>query len=50
MAKKQKTKDKSNSEDISDTSEKIIDVEEIQEEATDSIDVDEAENEDARVQ
>ena len=47
MAKKQKTKDKSNSEDISVTSKEIIDDGEIQEEATDSIDkdVDEAENE-----
>ena len=50
MAKKHKTKDKSNSVGVSDTSNEIIDDEEIQEEATDSIDVDEAENEDARVQ
>ena len=52
MAKKQKTKDKSNSEDISVTSKEIIDDGEIQEEATDSIDkdVDEAENEEERIQ
>ena len=50
MAKKQKIKDKSNSEDVS--SKEIIDDEEIQEEATDSIDkdVDESENEDERIQ
>ena len=52
MAKKQKTKDKSNSEDISVTSKEIIDDGEIQEEATDSIDkdADEAENEEERIQ
>ena len=52
MAKKQKTKDKSNSEDISITSKEIIDDGEIQEEVTDSIDkdVDEAENEEERIQ
>ena len=52
MAKKQKTKDKSNSEDISVTSKEIIDDGEIQEEATDSIDkdIDEAENEEERIQ
>ena len=52
MAKKQKTKDKSNSEDISVTSKEIIDDGEIQEEATDSIDkdVDESEKEDERIQ
>ena len=52
MAKKQKTKDKSNSEDISVKSKEIIDDGEIQEEATDSIDkdVDEAENEEERIQ
>ena len=52
MAKKQKTKDKSNSEDTSVTSKEIIDDGEIQEEATDSIDkdVDEAENEEERIQ
>ena len=38
MAKKQKIKDKSNSEDVS--SKEIIDDEEIQEEANDSIDKD----------
>ena len=50
MAKKQKIKDKSNSEDVS--SKEIIDDEEIQEEATDSIDkdVEESENEDQRIQ
>ncbi len=52
MAKKQKIKDKLNSEDISVTSEETIDVEEIQEEFIDSIDedVDEAENEETRIQ
>ena len=52
MVKKQKTKDKSNSEDFSVTSKEIIDDAEIQEEATDSIDkdVDEAENEEERIQ
>ena len=52
MAKKKKTKDKSNSEDISVTSEENIDGEEIQEEDTDSIDkgVDEADNEEERIQ
>ena len=52
MAKKQKLKDKSNSEDISVTSKEIIDDGEIQEESTDSIDkdVDEAENEEERIQ
>ena len=52
MAKKTKTKDKSNSEDISITSKEIIDDGEIQEEVTDSIDkdVDEAENEEERIQ
>ena len=52
MAKKQKTKDKSNSEDVSVTSEENIDDEEIQKEDTDSIDkgVDEAENEEERIQ
>ena len=51
MAKKQKTKDKSNSEDISVTSEENIDDEEIQKEDTDSIDkgVDEAEDEEERI-
>ena len=50
MAKKQKIKDKSNSEDVS--SKEIIDDEEIQEEATDSNDedVDEPENEEERIQ
>ena len=52
MAKKQKLKDKSNSEDISVTSKEIIDDGEVLEEATDSIDkdVDEAENEEERIQ
>ena len=52
MAKKQKTKDKSNTEGISVTSKEIIDDGEIQEEATDSIDkdADEAENEEERIQ
>ena len=52
MAKKQKIKDKSNSEDVSVTSKEIVDDEEIQEEATDSIDkdVDAAENEEERIQ
>ena len=51
MAKKQKTKDKSNSEEISATSKEIIDDGEIQEETTDSIDkdVDEAEIEEERI-
>jgi len=52
MAKKQKLKDKSNSEDISVTSKEIIDDGEVLEEATDSIDkdVDEAEKEEERIQ
>ena len=52
MAKKQKTKDKSNSEGVSVSSKEIIDNEEIQEEAIDSIDkdVDESEKEDERIQ
>ena len=52
MAKKQKTRDKSNTEDISVTSKEIIDDGEIQEEATDSIDkdVDEVEAEEERIQ
>ena len=51
MAKKQKTKNKSNSEDVSVKSEEIFDGEEIQE-ATDSIaiDVDEAQNGEERIQ
>ena len=52
MAKKQKTKDKINSENISVSSEENIDDEEIQKEDTDSIDrdVDEVENEEERIQ
>ena len=52
MAKKQKTIDRSNSEDISVTSEEVIDDEEIQEEAADSVDtdVDEIPNEERRIQ
>ena len=52
MAKKQKRKNKSNTEDVSVTSKEIIDDGEIQEEATDSIDkdADEAENEEERIQ
>ena len=52
MAKKQKTKDKSNSEDISVTSNEIIDDEEIQEEVSDPVDIDieEVPNEEKRIQ
>ena len=52
MAKKHKTKDKSNSVGVSVTSNEIIDDEEIQEEAIDSNDedVDEPENEEERIQ
>jgi len=52
MVKKQKTKNKSKSVGVSVTSKEIIDDEEIQEEATDSIDkdVDEVEGEEERIQ